>query len=321
MFLWLAKRTKFLILFSSFSLFRPFYLIRIRPDTSKTSHDTRKKPETSASSSSVTGGENWQHKIRSRNAKTDVEHAIGGKLSAPNYRPQLIKITIVIRPNDARSSISALITFPTHYYFSGHPASPSANNSRTHHYAENAAAAVEGVVHENYTRGIEVHQASSIGNNVGDLSVWEFSGEKNYRFLYDHFIGNVNCIHLVLVSLQDGLDEQKRQLRSWLNFLRARIPPVEPLGDGGRSKRPGRVLICATHADAARIPTTKNAVGETQSRDADILLKTALDEFGCIFELHPLVFVLDANVSSSLDLKALKQTVAEIKTEIVEVNK
>ena len=64
---------------------------------------------------------------------------------------------------------------------------------------------------------------------VGELSVWEFSGEPNYHFLYDHFIGNVNCIHLVCFSLEDSAAEQFRHLDYWLSFLRSRIPPVEPL--------------------------------------------------------------------------------------------
>ena len=191
----------------------------------------------------------------------------------------------------------------------GQPASPTTSRP--------AISSVD-VVHDNYTRGVQVHNAS-VGNNAGELSLWEFSGERSYRFLFDHFIGNVNCIHLVLVSLADAIEEQKRQLRRWLEFLRARIAPVEPLGDRGRSKRPGRVLLCTTHADAARISASKNAVGELQSRDADILLKTALDEFGCVFDVHPRIFVLDANASGSVDFKALKQTIAEIKTEIVEV--
>ncbi len=65
---------------------------------------------------------------------------------------------------------------------------------------------------------------------AGDLSIWEFSGESNYHFLYDQFIGNVNCIHVVLFDLSDSAEEQIEQIDYWLSFLRSRIPPVEPLG-------------------------------------------------------------------------------------------
>ncbi len=70
-----------------------------------------------------------------------------------------------------------------------------------------------------------------MGSLVGDVSSWEFSGDPAYQLVYDHFIGNVNCIHLVLFSLADAKDKQLGQLRFWLNFLRARIPPVEPLSE------------------------------------------------------------------------------------------
>ena len=46
---------------------------------------------------------------------------------------------------------------------------------------------------------------------VGDVSLWEFSGQECYYGLYDHFIGNTNCIHLVLYSLADPLPVQLEQ--------------------------------------------------------------------------------------------------------------
>ena len=77
-----------------------------------------------------------------------------------------------------------------------------------------------------------VSLGSSGGNGScgGDLSVWEFSGHDNYYMLYDHFIGNTNCIHAVVFNLADEYNVQLGQVRFWLNFLQSRIPPVEPLG-------------------------------------------------------------------------------------------
>jgi hypothetical protein len=65
---------------------------------------------------------------------------------------------------------------------------------------------------------------------AGDLSIWEFSGHDNYYILYDHFIGNTNCIHTIVFNLEDPQEVQLQQIRFWLNFLQSRIPPVEPLG-------------------------------------------------------------------------------------------
>lgn len=48
--------------------------------------------------------------------------------------------------------------------------------------------------------------------------------------LYDYFLGDVNCIHIVLFNLEDSLDEQMAQVIFWLNFLKARIHPKMPIG-------------------------------------------------------------------------------------------
>ena len=46
----------------------------------------------------------------------------------------------------------------------------------------------------------------------GELSVWEFSGHDNYYMLYDHFIGNSNCIHVVMFSLAETPSNQLAQV-------------------------------------------------------------------------------------------------------------
>ena len=60
--------------------------------------------------------------------------------------------------------------------------------------------------------------------------MWEFSGLDNYYMLYDHCIGNTNCIHTIVFNLEDETQVQLEQIRFWLTFLQSRIPPVEPLG-------------------------------------------------------------------------------------------
>ena len=42
-------------------------------------------------------------------------------------------------------------------------------------------------------------------------------------------------------------------------------------------------------------------------------------KYGHVFDIHPRVFVMDANACGSPDLKALKAAVAEMKASIVEV--
>ena len=66
------------------------------------------------------------------------------------------------------------------------------------------------VYHDKFTRGIDVQQVSLGG--VGDCSIWEFSGSDNYYMLYDHFIGNSNCIHVVMFSLAETPSNQLAQV-------------------------------------------------------------------------------------------------------------
>ena len=65
---------------------------------------------------------------------------------------------------------------------------------------------------------------------AGELSIWEFSGVETYHMIYDHFIGNTNCIHTIVFNIEDPPEVQLNQLRYWFHFLQSRIPPVEPLG-------------------------------------------------------------------------------------------
>lgn len=64
----------------------------------------------------------------------------------------------------------------------------------------------------------------------GDASVWDFSGYEPYYMLYDHFLGDTNCIHIVMFSLTDPFDEQEAQVMFWLGFLKARVQPHVPIG-------------------------------------------------------------------------------------------
>lgn len=77
----------------------------------------------------------------------------------------------------------------------------------------------------------------------------------------------------------------------------------------------------ASHADLAKPPCGKNVIGEQISPEVDSVLSSTLDEFGNIFDIHPRVFIMDVNNTGSADLKALKQAIGEIKTEIIEVKR
>jgi hypothetical protein len=66
---------------------------------------------------------------------------------------------------------------------------------------------------------------------AGDVSFWEFSGYESYYVTYDRFIGDPNAVYLVVASMKDDATERMKQLDFWMNFIRTRIIPVEPIGE------------------------------------------------------------------------------------------
>ncbi|CAH1798047.1 unnamed protein product [Owenia fusiformis] len=169
------------------------------------------------------------------------------------------------------------------------------------------------VLNSNYTKGIDVQHISLTG--AGDFTVWEFSGYEPYYMMYDHFIGDSNCIHFVLFNLDEPIEVQRAQSMYWLHFIRSRVPPHEPIGQFGTISNKAHVILVATHAD--KVGCSRNIRGEFVSNDASLIHSEAVQQFGADFEICDQVFVVDSNVATSAEMKALKNKLAVIKTQIV----
>jgi len=148
------------------------------------------------------------------------------------------------------------------------------------------------------------------------LSIWEFSGQDSYYQLYDHFIGNTNCIHVILYNLEDNLQTQIQQCCFWLAFLQSRIPPVEPLGDQGKSHKPAYVILVGTHADSSNC--RKISTGEFVSSQSAMLREKVGAKFEVVFSIHNQVLLVDGHAASSPALKALKTLVQDRKQQVIE---
>lgn len=62
-------------------------------------------------------------------------------------------------------------------------------------------------------------------SNVGEVTVWEFSGQESYFPIYHHFLWpNPHSLTLVLFNLEDPPLVQVQQVCFWLNFIMARQP-------------------------------------------------------------------------------------------------
>jgi len=65
---------------------------------------------------------------------------------------------------------------------------------------------------------------------VGNVCFWEFSGYEPYLVTYDQFVGDSNCVYVVVVSMTDSVAERRRQFHFWLDYLRCHMTLVEPVG-------------------------------------------------------------------------------------------
>ena len=90
-------------------------------------------------------------------------------------------------------------------------------------------------------------------------------------------------------------------------------------GSVGRQPWPAHVVLLATHADQAACP--KNSRGEFSSDDAAMLLSTVQEKFALDFTISDHIFVVDAHLAMSVDLKLLRAHLGDIKADIVKVRR
>ena len=89
-------------------------------------------------------------------------------------------------------------------------------------------------------------------------------------------------------------------------------------GDCGRSSKPAKVILVATHADS--VNCKKNVVGEFTSPQVDSIVGTILAEYGNFFNIHAHAFIIDTNATTnSPSIKGLKAVLCEYKSDIIEV--
>lgn len=168
--------------------------------------------------------------------------------------------------------------------------------------------------HSQYTRGIDVQNVNIAG--AGEFSVWEFGGYEPMHTCYDHFVGNSDCIHLVLFRATDPTEVQYKQILYWMSFLKGRVTPIEPIGHCGVSSRRSKVLIVGTHATPSLFPQ-RNSEGEYVSSDIEALLKTVRLRFETHFDMDHKLILLDATNPSCVGMKTLKMEMAKSRANIV----
>ena len=97
----------------------------------------------------------------------------------------------------------------------------------------------------------------------------------------------------------------------WLNELLSR-PAVPVSGHRGRHPWPAKVIIVATHSDLVTDDETLHA-------DVAAVQDVVSTRFSMHFDLSPTIFVLNAHVAMSPEIKALRSHLGQVKAEVVQV--
>ncbi len=171
------------------------------------------------------------------------------------------------------------------------------------------------IVHDNYTKGIEITNAQLTGGN--HFSIWEFSGYQPYQIFYDHFIGDHKCVHVIVYNLSKSDSQCCDEIIYWLEFLRARIAPKEQIFHKGKCSNALKILLVGTHADSDK-QCFKNEEGEYTSEKANQIYNQIYDQYQHEFEICDKQFLLDARVAWVPEIKLLIQYFNQLKESICE---
>ena len=164
--------------------------------------------------------------------------------------------------------------------------------------------------------------------NVGDLTVWDFTGHPNYLQIYNKFLNDQDdSFYLICFNACDSFERQYTQLCYWLDLIKSCIHlNGNHLSFKGHLKFKLNVLIVATHRDQALKKqfneiSLKN-LGKSVLEDLDRLnlrLSTnCLDNLNVLhcllkekydqtFNLSDCICLLDARIANSNEIKLIKQ--------------
>lgn len=96
---------------------------------------------------------------------------------------------------------------------------------------------------------------------------------------------------------EDPQDEYK-ELLYWLNFLKGRVTPSEPIGHCGQMARRSVVAIVGTYL-GGECPITRN--------EAEAMMRTLKMRFETHFEIHPQLLLVDLVHSAAGDCAGIRE--------------
>ncbi|CAH0563355.1 unnamed protein product [Brassicogethes aeneus] len=161
----------------------------------------------------------------------------------------------------------------------------------------------------NGTNGISVQNMSI--SNVGDVTVYDFSGQESYFSVYHHFLWPTPySLTAILFNLEDPPTTQVQQVCFWLNFILARESADLPTAEYGQ------IVLIGTHVDLTRAVKTQN--GEWLSPDAQKTLESVRKMVPHAPNLMSHALVVDCNVPASYAFKQLKSILSNMRQELIQ---
>ncbi|CDW58108.1 death associated protein kinase 1 [Trichuris trichiura] len=164
-------------------------------------------------------------------------------------------------------------------------------------------------------------RSSSLTRSIrgcAEFSTWEFSGYPTYHFLYDRFIGNPNCIHLVLFRATDPTEVKYHSVLFWMSLLKSCFSPENSISKSGVCQHRAVVILVATHVDMAEPAYSQTPDGEWRSSEAEALLKTIKLRFCNEFFIHDSIILVDTLQPSSPGIRTLKSLLLHHRSLILE---
>ncbi|KAI8514584.1 Unconventional myosin-XVI [Branchiostoma belcheri] len=145
------------------------------------------------------------------------------------------------------------------------------------------------------TPGVNVGTTNIPG--VGQVSVWDFAGQSEYAVTHSMFMDAENTIFIVLYSIMDDINTQKKKVHWWLCFIKSCNTKSKPY-----------VILVASHADQT----------DTGHQRASSILELMTSTFKDHLNISDEVFLLDCRKTRQTDMWRLKDLLARLKTELLE---
>lgn len=174
------------------------------------------------------------------------------------------------------------------------------------------------------THGMAVQRLSV--PNVGQFSVWDFSGMQEYYTLHEEFLRVTNSIILLVFSLCDSLEKQLAQLHFWLAMIKSKLSHTKDIQFAGEQEHKPDIVLVGSFVDQLLATSSPLLLAEGQSasmspsaRAGTQVLAAIKEEFKDYFSFYGHVFQLDCRLSQSTEIKALRHSLADLRLRVIEV--